>query len=69
MSILLRGHPHRTYAQKSPKLDPPPVLLDFYSDSSFRHSQFLGYFQFYLFLGLIFTKPILKRFLWFLFIA
>ena len=25
----------------------PPLLINFYSDSSFRHSQFLGYFHFY----------------------
>ena len=70
------GHPHSTYTQKSPKLDPlpsrtqsyhltpppfyplcvrtfyiftpPPVphptllLINFYSNSSFRHSQFPG---------------------------
>ena len=47
----------------------PPLLTNFYLDSSFRHSQFLGYFHFCLYLRLNFTKPIWKRFLWFLFIA
>ena len=28
-------------------IHPPPPLINFYSDSSFRHSQFLGYFHFY----------------------
>ena len=41
------------------------LLIDFYSDSSFCYSQFLGYFSFYLSLTLHFTKPISKRFLWF----
>ena len=35
----------------------PTLLINSYSDSSFRHSQFLGYFHFYLFLRLNFTKP------------
>ena len=32
---------------------PPPLLplINFYSDLSFRHSQFLGYFHLYLSLG------------------
>ena len=47
----------------------PPLLIKFYSHSSFRHSQFLDYFHFYLSLRLIFTKPIFKKFLWFLLIA
>ena len=46
-----------------------PFLINFYSDSSFRHSQFLSYFHFYFSLRLNLTKPISKRFLWFLFIA
>ena len=45
------------------------ILINFHSDSSFRHSQFLGYFHFYLSLRLNFTKLISKRFLWPLFIA
>ena len=45
---------------------PPRLLINFYSDSSFRHSQFLGYFHFYLSLRLNFTKPISKKFIWFL---
>ena len=44
---------------------PLPLLINFYSDSSFCLSQFLCYFRFYLFLRLNFTKPISKRFLWF----
>ena len=47
----------------------PPLLISFYSDSGFRHSQFLGYFRFYLSLRLNSTKLISKRFLWFLFRA
>ena len=47
----------------------PPLLINFYSDSSICHSQFLGHFHFYWSLSLNFTKPISKRFLWFLFIA
>ena len=43
------------------------LLIDFYSDSSFCYSQFLGYFSFYLSLTLHFTKPISKRFLCFSF--
>ena len=46
-------------------IHPLPLLINFYSDSSFCHSQFLGYFRFYLSLRLNFTKPISKRFLWF----
>ena len=56
----------------SPTTPPPPtlpLLINFYSDSSFRHSQFLGYFHFYLPLRLNFTKPISKGFLLFPFIA
>ena len=41
------------------------LLINFYSDSSFCHSQFPGYFSFYVSLRLHFTKPISKRFLWF----
>ena len=48
---------------------PIPLPINFYSVSSFCHSQFLGYFHFYLSLRLNFTKPISKRFLWFLFIG
>ena len=81
--FVYRGHPHSTYAQKSPKLDPPSplgltslyayvlsiyslppppsLLIKFYSHSSFRHSQFLDYFDFYLSLRLIFTKPISNK--------
>ena len=43
----------------------PPLLINFYSDSNFRHSQFLGNNHFYLSLRLNFTKPIPKRFLFF----
>ena len=49
-------------------IHPPPLLINFYSDSSFRHSQFLAIFIFTC-LRLNFVKPISKRFLWFLFIA
>ena len=45
---------------------PPRLLIHFYSDPSFRHSQFLGYFHFYLSLRLNFTKPISKKFISFL---
>ena len=38
-----------------------PLLINFYSDSSFRHSQFPGYFRFYLSLRLNFTKLISKK--------
>ena len=38
------------------------LLINFYSDSSFRHPQILGYFHFYLCLRLNFTKPTSKRF-------
>ena len=62
-----RSHPHSMYVLSI--YLPPPLLINFYPDSSFRHSQFLGYFHFYLSLRLNFTKPISKRFLWFLFIA
>ena len=68
--IVYRGHPYSTYAQKSPQLDPPHPLykivriwIQFISGSSLRHSQFLDYFHFYLSLGLIFTKPISKKFI------
>ena len=50
-------------------IHPPPLLMNFYSDSRFRHSQFLGYFHFYLSLRLNFTKPTSKRWLWLLFTA
>ena len=46
-----------------------PLLINFYSDLSFRNSQFSGYFYFYLCLRLKFAKPISKRFIWCLFIA
>ena len=89
--LTIRGHPHSTYVQKCPKLEPLPpytqsyafsltplyahvlsmyscpLLINFYSDSSFRHSQFLGYFHFCSSMRLNFTKPISKRVLWFLF--
>ena len=48
---------------------PPPLLINFCSDSSFLHSQFQGYIHFYLSLRLNFTKPISKSFLWFIFIT
>ena len=52
--------------------DPPLCVRTFYlftlSPFRFRHSQFLGYFHFYLYLRLNFTKSVSKRFLWFLFI-
>ena len=50
----------------------PPFMRTYYlftlSPFRFRHSQFLGYFHFYLYLRLNFTKSVSKRFLWFLFI-
>ena len=53
-------------------LDPPLCVRTIYlftlSPFRFRHSQFLGYFHFYLYLRLNFTKSVSKRFLWFLFI-
>ena len=52
--------------------DPPLCVRTIYlftlSPFRFRHSQFLGYFHFYLYLRLNFTKSVSKRFLWFLFI-
>ena len=42
--------------------DPASLLINFYSDLSFCHSQYLGYFHFCFSLRLNFTKPISKRF-------
>ena len=42
-------------------IHPLPRLVNFYSDSSFCHSQFLGFFHFYFSLRLNFAKPISKN--------
>ena len=70
--MRLWGHPHSTYAQKSPKLEPPispctqssiECVRTLYISpprNKFYHSQFLGYFHSYTSQRLNFTKPISK---------